>query len=729
MIRLPHISERRLYMIACREVTPGRLARYHLLSCPRCREVIRFVRDLDARLQTLDGPVPNEAMADGIRKRLREREAVILPATAPERRHAAPARAIASVAALLAIAAALSLLYPRASVIASSSAGELQFSSANLQSGATIGIRYLDAGRFGAESTIVLRVRWRTANSESYNFALRQATAATLTRGRRAAFEGSFVVPDSAVYASFAIENAAGTVVDSRNRELWAIMSLRKDGAPTYQALTQAYHDLIDGRQERALQALRERAELYPDLPKSGRELLFFERQMLGDDHADSTIPWHRTNVLRLHRLYSVRSWVPVEVSNPLRFYAGAVGDSAHPEFREISRYWTGRLADDSGGAGLEARIQRLFAATDSAFDYPARALRAYEAAWSRGDSIIPFLANNAFAIARTAGDFEAVLRWADRLADRNRREYSWGYIQLAEDPLYRDAGLDRLRRLLGWLDERNDDYRPLENTVSLQARADSGFRSLIFAAIGKALYEKGALSAALDTLQRATQLGWDASLFRRVGELLLQAGDTSAAAEAFLLTAVDPSTPVEVADSLRARTRMSAAEWRRGTAEASDEMSRRIMAGSVATRLPGIPRLATQDDRTVSLESLAAGAVTVVTFWSRHCGPSRLQFNELPRLSAELARHGIRLVAITAEKPGPEVARFVTEVDQGLPVYFDARREAATAFGTSRTPDYFILDREGVVRFEYTTLPRLLTQAVVLTLQDPSASPTGRVN
>jgi hypothetical protein len=47
--------------------------------------------------------------------------------------------------------------------------------------------------------------------------------------------------------------------------------------------------------------------------------------------------------------------------------------------------------------------------------------------------------------------------------------------------------------------------------------------------------------------------------------------------------------------------------------------------------------------------------------------------------------------------------------------VYFDVTNAARRAFGQWATPEYYVLDARGVVRFKHSTLDLVLAQAVSL--------------
>jgi DNA-directed RNA polymerase specialized sigma24 family protein len=81
----------------------------------------------------------------------------------------------------------------------------------------------------------------------------------------------------------------------------------------------------------------------------------------------------------------------------------------------------------------------------------------------------------------------------------------------------------------------------------------------------------------------------------------------------------------------------------------------------------------------------------------------------------ARLAERAMTLVPITGEPPSGEVAEYLTKHPVGAPVYFDPTSATRRAFGQWTTPEYYLLDARGVVRFKRSTIDLVLAQAVSL--------------
>jgi hypothetical protein len=118
---------------------------------------------------------------------------------------------------------------------------------------------------------------------------------------------------------------------------------------------------------------------------------------------------------------------------------------------------------------------------------------------------------------------------------------------------------------------------------------------------------------------------------------------------------------------------------------------------------------------RRTTLARLTAGRVSVVMFWDRTCPWALEQLPQLPGLAARLRDRGVAFVPVVTDAPSPEEIAFLREHAMGAPVYFDVSAEARRAFGQWSTPEYYVLDERGLVRFKHSALDLVLTQAIVL--------------
>jgi thiol-disulfide isomerase/thioredoxin len=236
-------------------------------------------------------------------------------------------------------------------------------------------------------------------------------------------------------------------------------------------------------------------------------------------------------------------------------------------------------------------------------------------------------------------------------------------------------------------------------------------------AALGRTLAATGNQAAARDTLERAASLGWSTELYRSLAEVQLALGDTAAAVRAYAHVATDARNPGALADSVRGRFPRFADQrrWAGWIREAQVELRERVLAQGTRRPIGGRVRLTDDTGRERVLSDLVGGRPTVVAFWSRYCAPSIAALPELQAAADQLERAGVRVVAITREEPSPELTAWMAQKGVHLPVYHDVHGEASRALQPFGTPDQFVLDASGVIRFEHGAVKDLTTRVGVL--------------
>ncbi|MEO8562282.1 MAG: TlpA disulfide reductase family protein [bacterium] len=687
--------------------------REHLASCQTCRDHIAFLRALPERLAGLGAPEADDTLLERIQGRLARKDRVILPVDAPAR---SPRRASWLVAAaVLLVVATLWVASSARDLRADATSGELRFAPEQLVSG-PIEVTYRDVGLFSGAKRLTLRARFRTKNDESYNSASKQWSVATLARGNGGDFHTTLRVPDSVVYAAFAIESEDGGRVDDNGHKLWYLMTHERDGRPTYDAVWQRANDLMGENIELSMHELQGLARLYGERAEAWGAVAAIERFMLGDAHADSTTAAHCERLVHFESLLRARATLDMAQVSAIRSYAVQLDDRACPQAQEIASSLRAVLAHDTTGApaSLSMRYAERLKAIGT---QPAHALALAEEFWPPRVETAPVIYNNGLNFAVAAKDSAAMLRWADRNAAHAPGVASGSYSMLLRQPLVRQAALGRLRETLRRFRTRQDSLRPLEHSVIEQVRLDSATARRILMLIGNALLDDGKVAAGLDTLNLATRGGWEPELYRRVAAATFRIGDTARALPLLARVSVDPATTQAAADSLaRVATRfMTPAAWTNAQRDARETMRTTVLEDARLVPIGKSPHLQDSAGHTTNLAELSKKRTTVVVFFSRFCAPSRQELAMLPALAARLEQEGIRLVTITREAPSSELRSFVQQARVALPLYHDTWGEAGRAFQDFGTPEYFIVDPRGRIRFRYTALSKVLTQAVVL--------------
>ncbi len=99
--------------------------------------------------------------------------------------------------------------------------------------------------------------------------------------------------------------------------------------------------------------------------------------------------------------------------------------------------------------------------------------------------------------------------------------------------------------------------------------------------------------------------------------------------------------------------------------------------------------------------------AVTVILFTCNHCPYALAWHDRLAAAARDYAAHGVRFLAINPNDgvryPGDSyenMRRRVAGEDWPMPYLHDATQEVARAYGAKTTPDLFVLDAGGVLRY-----------------------------
>jgi peroxiredoxin len=708
-----HPTERALTRFATGDVEEARrapLAR-HLAQCAPCRARVAFLRQLKGALSGLQGPPASAELLARIHDRLSHDEHVILPVS-----DAGPAparwRSRAAAAALVAAGAALWFLWPAAPLTAADSQGELTFTPATPHAGESVQVMYRAPTTLAGRDRLVLRARYRTPRDGSYNSDMRQAVAAELTPTRDGSFRGSLRLPDSVVYGAFAVEDADGRHVDSNGSRLWELLLHDSSGRPTFDALSQREHDLMGRNWELGYETARQVAALYPERISSWYTLLFYERYALGESHTDSALAGHRARLHALHERLSARASLSPDDVGDMFWYASMLPDSA------LAAYWAKRLEREAPRSPFAAQNRaadiwfRLWRNKDS-----LRALADMDRLWDDVGPAHGNVVNLGWRVAQVADDSAGLVRWASRYLSMNRGDSLGIATDFTHYPALRSEGMRLLRQQLRGLETPNSARRALERTVDEQRVVDAARARQILVALGDALVASGQRAAGLDTLKLAVREGWDVFLYRRVAQIQLSTGDTAGALRLLGLVAADPATTAWGADSARRFTGapVDSAAWARLVREGRGEMRRRLLDLATRRRLPEDVRLQAAAGGTVRLDTLTRGRVTFVAFWSRYCGPSKDELPAVERVAARLRQQGVAVVTITDERVSDDLRRFLAEQKLTFPVYGDAWREASRGFSQWGTPAYFVLDGDGLVRFQYQNLNRILSEVAAL--------------
>lgn len=232
-------------------------------------------------------------------------------------------------------------------------------------------------------------------------------------------------------------------------------------------------------------------------------------------------------------------------------------------------------------------------------------------------------------------------------------------------------------------------------------------------------LVDAGLEDEVTDALEAAASESVDPGLFRKLGELRLRRGDNEGAARAFAVAASDPGVPAAQARVLAGRAGYSvdSPEWRELLDSATAGVLARVLADEVRRPLPPI-RVAGGEGERLTFRRILEGKPAVVVFWARWCGPCVAGIPEVVRLAGLVQPLGVRVVSIsTDDKPGPEMEAWLQQHLVTYPVYYDLDQEAAGVLGVNTIPAVFVVDADGLVRFEDSSIAAVWRQLEALGL------------
>ncbi len=116
---------------------------------------------------------------------------------------------------------------------------------------------------------------------------------------------------------------------------------------------------------------------------------------------------------------------------------------------------------------------------------------------------------------------------------------------------------------------------------------------------------------------------------------------------------------------------------------------------------LPGV------DDKTHSLSDYADKEAVVVIFSCNHCPYVRAWEDRMVQIQADYADKGVQLIAINAndatkypDDSFPKMKERAREKGFNFPYLYDETQEVARAYGAERTPEVFLFDKNGTLRY-----------------------------
>lgn len=121
----------------------------------------------------------------------------------------------------------------------------------------------------------------------------------------------------------------------------------------------------------------------------------------------------------------------------------------------------------------------------------------------------------------------------------------------------------------------------------------------------------------------------------------------------------------------------------------------------AIAFTLPGV------DGQMHSLADYAGKAVVVVTFSCNHCPYVRAWEDRMVQVQADYAGKGVQMLVISANDPQkypddsfPKMKERAQQKGFNFPYLYDETQAVARAYGAERTPEFFVFDKTGTLRY-----------------------------
>jgi peroxiredoxin len=95
-------------------------------------------------------------------------------------------------------------------------------------------------------------------------------------------------------------------------------------------------------------------------------------------------------------------------------------------------------------------------------------------------------------------------------------------------------------------------------------------------------------------------------------------------------------------------------------------------------------------------------GQVVVLNFWATWCAPCVEEVPSLIEMQRRMKGKGVTVLAVSVDADGGAYQRFIKDHNVSLLTVRDADQKSNSLYGTSKFPETFIIDRNGVVRRKF---------------------------
>jgi peroxiredoxin len=113
-------------------------------------------------------------------------------------------------------------------------------------------------------------------------------------------------------------------------------------------------------------------------------------------------------------------------------------------------------------------------------------------------------------------------------------------------------------------------------------------------------------------------------------------------------------------------------------------------------------PDFTVQDSQTKVTLSQLRGQVVVLNFWATWCPPCVEEMPSLVDMQRRLKGKGVTVLAISVDVDGNAYQQFVKNHNVNLLTVRDPDQKSNALYGTSKFPETYVIDRNGVMRRKF---------------------------
>jgi thiol-disulfide isomerase/thioredoxin len=293
--------------------------------------------------------------------------------------------------------------------------------------------------------------------------------------------------------------------------------------------------------------------------------------------------------------------------------------------------------------------------------------------------------------------------RWGARLTQVSPQATGVVAADFLTVPELADEGIRLLEQRWTMLQAEDTTVPPLNASESairdsrIQARANAA------AALARAVIARGDTARAANLYATIVSVAWNTRILSDAAALSLQLGDTATAVRSHARAAATGNAPANLLASAEAaipglQTRV---DWREARRAARTQYAALIRENEIAVPIDLNLQVTDSSGRPVTLRELSAQRPLVLAFWSPYCGPSIASLPEIDALAAAVEAKGARFVSIVALPRTPDVLTLVTAQKLVRPQFYPGA-DIGRALGQWKTPDTYIIDSGGILRYAH---------------------------